>query len=256
MIQCKEILLVLLVFTILYYYESRGSLNKTRAFVRSAGTTLLLWLGYNYFTNREMFRFEVTPWKQTCTNNRGHRCGECCRPGFNGQGITFDYTGDVERMNDSLTCYQRKHPGLKNRVAEYSTLGDVNQTDALENYSCCASGNDYNALSRTGKNMSGNNYGGVEGYSCCASGNEYNALARTGKNMSGNNYAGVEGYSGCCASGNEYNALARTGKNMSGNNYGGNVENFTPVKCNASGYSLHKYGCGTVGDNCGCGAGV
>lgn len=92
----------------------------------------LLSLGY-YIFNIERFIFKVTPWKTTCLNNRGNRCPQCCKPGFNGQPTYFKYTGDKERMNDSLTCSCR-NPGMKNRETSYSRLDNTYGFFSKENY--------------------------------------------------------------------------------------------------------------------------
>lgn len=55
----------------------------------------------------EGFHFRVTPYKQNCLLKK-NSCAQCCKKGFHGMKINFDYAGDRERMCASCTPYEDK----------------------------------------------------------------------------------------------------------------------------------------------------
>ncbi len=116
---CNELTLFLFTVAMLYHLLPSPNIFK------SVFWTLVLWLIYSNFIadSAELFHFEVSPWKTTCLNDAGKRCPGCCLPGFNGQAINFEYTGDEERMNASLGGCNSNYPPLgKNRVSDYSMI--------------------------------------------------------------------------------------------------------------------------------------
>jgi hypothetical protein len=88
---------------------------------------IALFLTWILLTQAEFFHFEVTPWKKTCSNTPSLRCDKCCPVWANGGSLDFQYTWDAERMNASRTCSERQ-PGMKNREASYSELGQIPYT--------------------------------------------------------------------------------------------------------------------------------
>jgi hypothetical protein len=89
--------------------------------LKLAVAMILTWI---MVTQIELFHFEVSPWKQTCSYRPGDRCDKCCPAWANGGSLDFQYTWDAELMDASKTCSERQ-PGMKNREASYSELGQI-----------------------------------------------------------------------------------------------------------------------------------
>jgi hypothetical protein len=51
-----------------------------------------------WFASRkaENFRFEVTPWKKTCLGYGTERCSSCCKAGYHGKPVSFNYCADAD----------------------------------------------------------------------------------------------------------------------------------------------------------------
>jgi len=87
-------------------------------------------VGY-YIFRREMFHFQVTPWKTTCLRAPSKRCPQCCRAGFNGQPVHFEYTFDAERMNAQINgqCTEMNQAACDSGITQtqraYVTLGNT-----------------------------------------------------------------------------------------------------------------------------------
>ena len=93
-------LLCFLSTTYAFYGINPLSLQNPVRFALSIIATGLLFVLYEaYGKKKETFTFNVTPWKTTCLNDRGKRSCKCCPAGMNGQGVSFEYTGDAERMD-------------------------------------------------------------------------------------------------------------------------------------------------------------
>lgn len=96
------------------------------------GASIALGLIYYFTLEKEGFHFEVTPWKKTCLGD--NPCPKCCNRGYMGQNVSFAYTSDVDRMNDSLTCGERKPVAQINNQNFYK-LGQYSQGVAPADFS-------------------------------------------------------------------------------------------------------------------------
>jgi len=126
-------LLLFTLFVVILYKMDRTRTDKSIVLARSIFIALLYFLLHQLILSNEGFHFEVTDWKKTCGQDRGMQCDQCCAPGFNGQNVCFDYTGDHERMNmqqAGCSCPAREFPAN-------------NPNDYLELDSTCASKEDY-----------------------------------------------------------------------------------------------------------------
>lgn len=120
---CTLTLFILLLF-ILYTAHDKASTSQERSACKSMVLVVLLVALYVMYNDSEGFRFQVTPWKKTCMSSNPS-CN-CCKKGFYGQNTRFEYTGDAERMDMSLTCAQNQpNPGPKNNPDDYDTLKDT-----------------------------------------------------------------------------------------------------------------------------------
>ena len=106
------------------FLSPQQSTSNNNMCLKVAVALFLTWILLN---QAEFFHFEVTPWKETCSNSPGLRCDKCCPVWANGGSLDFQYTWDAERMNASKTCSERQ-PGMKNREASYSELGQTCST--------------------------------------------------------------------------------------------------------------------------------
>lgn len=121
-------------------YSVDTTQDRRRAFVRAILLTSLFYAIHQILLSSEGFLFEVTDWKKTCGQKRGMKCSQCCAPGFNGQNVCFDYTGDHERMNMQQNgCACAKQSTIKQNPRNYRLL---EQTCPKEEYS-------YDQLSNT-----------------------------------------------------------------------------------------------------------
>lgn len=130
----QKIVPVALLLILLIVYRSYKKTSLISSQIDWIQLVIGAWIGllvYNIITT-EFFHFEVTPWKKTCLNTPGNRCPQCCAPGFYGQKIGFEYSGDKER----LECPNRCCPftPLKNRENDYLDLKD--SWASQENYGC------------------------------------------------------------------------------------------------------------------------
>ena len=106
-------LLLFTLFVVILYKMDRTRTDKSIVLARSIFIALLYFLLHQLILSNEGFHFEVTDWKKTCGQDRGMQCDQCCAPGFNGQNVCFDYTGDHERMNmqqAGCSCPAREFP--------------------------------------------------------------------------------------------------------------------------------------------------
>jgi hypothetical protein len=55
----------------------------------------LVWYA-SVYAKQEHFRFEVTPWKKTCLGYGTERCSSCCKAGFHGKPVAFNYCADAD----------------------------------------------------------------------------------------------------------------------------------------------------------------
>ena len=121
---CNQISLVVLLALALYY---SNVVPTNEQLFKNIFWALLAWVLYSYYIKKEMFTFEVSPWKKTCGQDRGNRCPGCCSPGFNGQPVGFEYSNDADRLGQcgSSPCCERTGPGLANNPNDYSSLGNI-----------------------------------------------------------------------------------------------------------------------------------
>lgn len=133
----SELLMFIAITFIVYTFITPKRNDTTSKRAMCLFWMIIAWLLYMYLFSVEGFRFEVTPWKKTCLNDRGHRCPQCCRPGFNGLPVSFRFEGDRERMEAAQqgNC-PYVDPNVKQQVSNYSTLSQTYQlTDpSVENY--------------------------------------------------------------------------------------------------------------------------
>lgn len=121
---CNKQLLLFLLFVVILYQMDRTTVDKRVVIARAIFIALLYFVLHQIILMNEGFFFQVTDWKKTCGQNRDERCAECCAPGFNGQNVCFDYTGDHERMamqQAGCSCPKQSFP--KNNPNNYVSLG-------------------------------------------------------------------------------------------------------------------------------------